>query len=132
MGQYVKHKRSSVVVDNKPKLPTSEQLAVGEIAINFAEGHETLSILNNSGNVATFSSDEIIEAKIPRESDLISSGFTKGSGLPSVTIADNDKVLKVVNGQWVAATPYTVYTGNNQPDNVLGNNGDIFLQTSQS
>ena len=130
MGQYVKHKRSSVVSNGAPKLPTAEQLAVGEIAINFAEGYETLSILNNSGNVATFSSDEIIESKIPGEAQLLSSGFTKGSGLPAVTSADNDKVLKVVNGQWVAATPYTVYTGNNQPDNILGNNGDIFLQTS--
>ena len=155
MGQYVKHKRSSTVINGAPKLPTKANIGIGEIAINFAEGYETLSILNSASGVATFSSDEIIEAKIPNQASIENSGFTKNagtltgvtvngtqatvsngmasvnvSGLPPVTSSDNGKVLAVVNGQWSAATPVTVYSGNIAPDNVLGNNGDIYLQTS--
>jgi len=50
--------------------------------------------------------------------------------LPSVSSTDNGKVLMVVNGQWAAATPTVIYTGSNAPDNSLGNDGDIYLQTS--
>ena len=53
-----------------------------------------------------------------------------GSGLPTVSASDNGKILQVVNGQWTLVTPTVVYTGNGTPDNLLGNNGDIYLQTS--
>ena len=56
------HLRSSVVegqgVNSAPKLPTPEQIEIGEIAINFAKGYETLSIKNASGEVVTFTNDE--------------------------------------------------------------------------
>ena len=60
----LQHKRSSVVNDNKPKLPKAGQLEFGEIAINYAKDYETLSIKNSSGDVVTFSSDSIIDKKI--------------------------------------------------------------------
>lgn len=53
-----------------------------------------------------------------------------GSGLPSVTSQDNGKILQVVNGQWELVTPSTIYTGQGAPDNLLGIDGDIYLQTS--
>lgn len=142
MGQYLKHKRSSVVTNGQPKLPTSQQLEVGEIAINFAEGHETLSIINSVSGIATFSSDSVLDGKfitgatINGSAATISNGSAEfnielgGSGLPEVTAADNGKVLQVVNGQWALVVPAIVYTGNAEPSNVLGNNGDIYLQTS--
>ena len=58
MAQYLKHKRSSVVINGKPKLPTTANLNIGEIAINFADGYETLAIVNNNSEIVTFSSDE--------------------------------------------------------------------------
>lgn len=56
--------------------------------------------------------------------------ITIPSGLPAVTAADNGKVAMVVNGQWTASMPTIIYTGTNSPDNTLGNDGDIYLQTS--
>ena len=51
-------------------------------------------------------------------------------GLPVVTSADNGKVLKVVNGVWTLVDPVTVYSGSGTPQQSLGDNGDIYLQTS--
>lgn len=96
---------------------------------------------------------KITSADTPTEASILSSGFTKNAitgvtingtpasvsngvatanvtGLPSVTSSDNGKVLMVSNGQWAPVMPVTVYSGNMAPDNVLGNNGDIYLQTS--
>lgn len=94
---------------------------------------------------------------IPTESTISASGFTKnaitginvngnpatvangvaeitvqsgGSTLPSVTAADNGKVLMVVNGTWAVVMPTTVYTGTDTPLSSIGNDGDIYLQTS--
>lgn len=51
----VKNIRSSVVVGGKPKLPTSDQLSEGEIAVNYAKGYETLSFKNNSDEIVSLS-----------------------------------------------------------------------------
>ena len=51
----VKNIRSSEVVGGKPKLPTSNQLDFGEIAINYAKDYETLSFKNNSGDIVSLS-----------------------------------------------------------------------------
>ena len=49
--------------------------------------------------------------------------------LPSVTSADNGKILSVVNGAWALITPQAVYSGSGQPQQSLGTDGDIYLQT---
>lgn len=93
---------------------------------------------------------------IPTDATISSSGFTKngitginvngtavtvtngvaeitvqsGSGLPAVTASDNGKILQVVNGAWTLVTPTTVYTGTDVPLSSVGNDGDIYLQTS--
>lgn len=51
-------------------------------------------------------------------------------GLPTVTAADNGKILAVVNGAWALVSPSTIYTGTGTPSDSDGNNGDIYLQTS--
>lgn len=58
------HLKSGVVTqvgDNTvPKLPTSQQIELGEIAINYAEGYETLAIKNSASGIVTFSNDQIL------------------------------------------------------------------------
>lgn len=53
------HVRSSV----DGKLPTATQIEHGEIAINFYDGNEKLSIKSSAGNIRTFSTDEQNNAK---------------------------------------------------------------------
>ena len=53
-NKTILNKRSNAVNDNgTPKIPTSEQLQYGEIAINYAAGVETLSIKNSNDNIVT-------------------------------------------------------------------------------
>ena len=52
------NKNSSALIDGKPKLPTAEQLEYGEIAINYVDSGETLSIKNSNNRIVTFSCDD--------------------------------------------------------------------------
>ncbi len=60
----VKNIRSSAVIDGKPKLPTTDQLSEGEIAINYAEGYETLSFKNNSNKIVSLSVKTVDDVKV--------------------------------------------------------------------
>lgn len=60
---------------------------------------------------------------------MSSSDFTKLSGIPSISSANNGQILQVVNGAWALVSPVTVYTGSDAPNNNNGNNGDIYLQS---
>lgn len=54
MSQFkVLHKKSSVVTDGEPKLPTSGDLDYGEIAINFGAGAETISLKNSDNEIVS-------------------------------------------------------------------------------
>lgn len=50
--------------------------------------------------------------------------------LPAVTADDNGKTLRVVNGEWALVSETNVYSGSGEPSQSLGEEGDIYLQTS--
>ena len=50
--------------------------------------------------------------------------------LPTVSASDNGKILRVVNGAWALVDPATIYSGSGTPAQSLGNDGDIYIQTS--
>lgn len=137
MPQKVLNKRCSVIIDDVPVLPSSGQIEYGEIAINYAHEHETISILNDNNNIATFSSDAITNQKISSLSGSVSTIDSEVSAhtgnlslhLPAVTSGDNNSVLMVVDGQWAVSSPIALYSGQGEPSQNLGNNGDVFLQT---
>lgn len=52
--RVIRNIRSNQVVDGSPKLPTAEQILHGEIAINFAKEHETLSLKNDNDEIVAF------------------------------------------------------------------------------
>lgn len=78
---YVSHKKSKTKIEGKPKLPLASSLVEGEIAVNFAENVETLSIKNESGTVVAFSSDNYYTQQ------KLGSGFTGANSAVTVTEA---------------------------------------------
>ena len=104
---FVSHKKSKVKSNGKPQLPSSSALVEGEIAINYAENVETLSIKNESGTIVTFSSDNYYSEK------KLGSAFTSSNSAVTVTDALNNKAdssalttvetaLNDLNGKMVA------------------------------
>ena len=81
---YVSHKKSKLKTnDGKPQLPSASALVEGEIAINYAEDVETLSIKNESGTVVTFSSDNYYTEQ------KLGSAFTGSKSATTVTDVTN-------------------------------------------
>lgn len=52
--RHVKHLKSNVLQSGRPKLPTPDKLEYGEIAINYADGFETISVKNSDNKIKTF------------------------------------------------------------------------------
>ena len=70
MPKQLIHPHSRVVTgDSQPKLPTPDQLAYGEIAVNYAEGVETLSIRNAGDNIVEFKPLHTIQSAITQAID---------------------------------------------------------------
>lgn len=105
---YVSHKKNKQKnQDGSPKLPVASALVEGEIAINFAENVETISILNESGHVVTFSSDNYYSEK------KLGSAFTGANSAVTVTdvIEENEEIissaLNDLEGRKLDASAYT-------------------------
>ena len=92
--EHVSHIKSKLKTNGLPQLPSPDKLVDGEIAINYAEGVETISIKNESGSIVTFSSDNYYTKK------KLGSGFTNNDA--TVTKALND-----LNGRKLDASAYT-------------------------
>ena len=91
----VVHIKSNVVQDGLPKLPASGDVEYGEIAVNYANDHETLSIRNSNDEIVPFSSDKKLKKinyNIPYIAPLSSS---TASRLSAVT----DELDTLVEGQ---------------------------------
>ena len=108
---HIQHVKSSVVIEENgvfsPKLPNPSVLADGEIAVNYAEGYETLSIKNSNSGITTFSSDDYYTEK------KLGSGFTGENSANTVTkvIEDNEltisSALNDLNQRKLDASAYT-------------------------
>lgn len=87
--EHLQHIKSNVVIEGKPKLPTAEVLVEGELAVNYAEGYETISLKNSSSGITTFSSDDYYTKK------KLGSGFTGVNSANTVTsvIEENEEII---------------------------------------
>ena len=141
MSQHVYHKRSSVVTDGQPKLPAASAISIGEIAINFADGYETLSIKNSNDEVVPFSSDETLLKKVKPLSEttwLELKALRDASGLtPGMRYRITDYVTKTAqddtqsaNHQFdVIVTADNEYTLNENARACL-HSGDTYFSTA--
>jgi len=87
--EHVSHIKSKLKTNGLPQLPSPDKLVDGEIAINYAEGVETISIRNENSAITTFSSDNYYTEK------KLGSGFTNNN--VTVTEAIDDLEYMVVN-----------------------------------
>ena len=77
---HIKSKQRSE--DGKsPKLPTSEQLQYGELAINYGDGIETIAVRNENDEIVKFIPEkkihEYVDLKIKEAIDLVLSKMEK-------------------------------------------------------
>jgi polyhydroxyalkanoate synthesis regulator phasin len=61
MANKIIHKHSSVITDGKAKLPTTDQLEYGELAINYAKDGETISFKNSNGEIVEIKPFKYVE-----------------------------------------------------------------------
>lgn len=105
--EHLQHIKSSVVIEGKPKLPTAEVLVEGELAVNYAEGYETISLRNSNSGITTFSSDDYYTK------NKLGSGFTGVNSANTVTsvIEENEEIiasaLNDLEGRKLDASAYT-------------------------
>ncbi len=52
--RHVEHLKSNVIQSGRPKLPDPSKLKYGEIAVNYADGVETISLKNSNNQIKTF------------------------------------------------------------------------------
>ena len=52
--RHVEHLKSNVIQSGRPKLPDPSKLNYGEIAVNYADGFETISLKNSNNQIKTF------------------------------------------------------------------------------
>lgn len=145
--QTIIHLHSSGTTNNSATAPSSSAIEYGEIAVNYNAGNETLFIKNSSNEIVSFTPSgsgpapelSVITAGTGNAiTGLTASGMQLTAnlgeidGLPVVTSSDNNKVLKVVEGDWAVVSAITVYTGSGEPSSDLGQDGDIYLNSGGS
>lgn len=98
----------------------------GPLNCNYSEtalpsaNNSTITIQKGGTNVDTFTTNAASNKtiNIPNE-------------LPTYSSSDSGKILSVnSSGQLVWITPVNIYSGNDAPNNMQGNNGDIYIQTN--
>ena len=63
-NKHLQHVKSNVVNNGSPKLPTIDQILLGEIGINYADGYERMSIKNDHNEIVEFVSKEYVDTSL--------------------------------------------------------------------
>ncbi len=110
MAKHLLHKKSQLLVDGKAKLPTSADIEYGEIAINYADGYECISIKNNTNEIITFSSDEQIKKLIADSSGETVDAYTKTESDARYVLKSGDTMTGSLNVQGTVSATSTIYS----------------------
>ena len=119
---------SYAYIENKPEIPTIPTLSkqgsgVGNAITDISINNYKITYIKGS----TFLTEHQSIKTINNQS-IVGSGNVTLSGLPEVNSSYNGKILMVVNGQWAMISPSTFYSGSGIPNDINGNNGDIYVQ----
>lgn len=111
--------RSNKVIDGKGVTPSPSQLADGEIAVNYATGHEAIFLRNDSNEIVTFKTQESLTQKV---TDL-------ESQLNGISDELNDKVDDTKLANYTTTTSFNSHTSSTATNNNSGHvkiiNGDL-------
>lgn len=111
---HLQHLRSSTL----NKVPTSNDLNDGEIAVNYNSASPRLFIRDSGNNIIQFIPSAATESLITAATSDCLTGVTLNGSAATVT----DKVADI--------TSSTIYAGTAEPSPSLGGEGDIYLQTN--
>ena len=91
MANKIIHKHSSVVTEGVPKLPDISQLEYGEIAVNYAEGVETITLKNTADEIIEFKSKDYFEGIIIENEKVTAASLTDiNNKLSTINIMQED------------------------------------------
>lgn len=100
MSGKIIHKNTSIVNEGKPKLPTSEQIDYGELAINYASGLETITIKNYNDEIVEFKSKDYFESLIKNNIDNIESNIQRIEESKQDNLESSINI-KTINGETI-------------------------------
>ena len=135
---HIIHVKSSQVIEGQPKLPVYGDgiLVEGELAVNYAKGYETISIINNNSGITRFSSDEYYTEQ------KLGSGFTGANSGNTVTsvIEDNELVWTnafvtlsgTVSSHTANTTVHITPTDKAKLDSITSNFGTMAYENTSS
>ena len=125
---------TNVTVTNKvAAIPTASTSAFGVVKIP-AQG--TSYMTNNAGTIGVAVGNGANQVAKGSDFAAVSAATTAHTGnstihVPAASAANNGKIPVIRNGAWVLEGPVvSVYNGQSTPSSSLGNDGDIYLQTS--
>ena len=131
--RHITHIKSNVVENNKPKLPQADDINFGEIAVNYADGYETISIKtvkpDNTPSITPFSSDEYYtKQKLGNDFTGVNSGRTVTDALSAMDTKKTDVSAFTAH---TASTVHMDPTEKTNLDSLATNIGTISGITSQ-
>lgn len=135
--KHLLHKKSGLTIENdgvvSPKLPTASDLLLGEIAVNYATGYETISLKNSSNNIVQFVSKTYVDNAVEEAGSVkeVSVGATTPTSSTVEVFIDTSIDPETVD-------VYTKEQVDSKIDNliVIGTSGtssatDLFVDTSE-
>ena len=72
--------QENYILKTGPKLPSASDILYGEIAINYKDDIETLSIKNDNNEIVEFASKKYVSELVPTPTSLDTDKFLKGNG----------------------------------------------------
>ncbi len=97
-NKHLVHANSNTVIDYAPKLPSINRIEFGELAVNYADGYETISLKNDENEIVTFSSDNTIKKIIEDNERVIASALTD-INKRITELEDINTILDEINGE---------------------------------
>jgi hypothetical protein len=116
------HLKSGVVnANNTPKLPTSEQIELGEIAINYADGYETLAIKNSEGEIIPFTNSITMMEYVDSAISGLSITPVQTTGDSTTKMMSQSAVTRELSNK-LAVSDFNTYSGS--VNTAIGNKVD--------